>query len=348
MTFRLTMNNTVRAFLAGLASVLTLGSAATAQPCAPTPTGVFAEWSACNNGPRINWTIPAGQLLFPRLYRAATPNVADAVQVAQFALNVTSGIDESAPANVDLYYWVQFEGLNGSCQFSALAGPVIAQRRSQGSSTFVMPPATITPLCNGLRLDWPRVRENFNSGLLLRRFSTNPNIQVDFPLTPNTTTFTDTSGTPGVTYVYNVFFLGTCRGTEGTKPTDPLNYPPLSGALRGAGANAVAGGPASLNVDLSGFSPAVQSVQWFKDGSATPLPLGGRINATADTLTFNPVLQADAGLYTARASTGCATIPEVEVGLIVGTACPADFDGSGQVSVQDLFEFLSAFFTTCP
>lgn len=339
----------MRAFL--LVPLLTLVLCLVSVPralaqCPSTPTGLFVEWSACNNGPRINWTLPPGQLYFPRVFRSLTPNFADATLAVAAALNTTSAIDEGAPANVDLYYWVQFQGINPPCTFSDFAGPALGRRISLGGTTFVVPPPTATALCNGVRLDWARIRENAGQAMLLRRISA-PSEQVDFPITPGVSTFTDTSGIPGRQYGYYVFYFNTCRGTEATELA-LINFPRSIGTTTPAGADVLSGSPATLSATFVGQNPSVLSVQWFKGDSALPLPPSSRVHIQGLDLRFNPAFESDAGLYRARALTLCGELAEVQVGLVVRKACPADFNGSGTVTVQDVFDFLSAFFASCP
>lgn len=48
------------------------------------------------------------------------------------------------------------------------------------------------------------------------------------------------------------------------------------------------------------------------------------------------------------ATNSCSASQSNPAGLSVAWACPADFDHSGKVTVQDLFEFLEAWFAGCP
>lgn len=315
--------------------------------CPFTPTDVFVESSACNNGPRVNWTLPPGQLYFPRVFRSLTPNFADATLVVAAALLSTSAVDEGAPANVDLYYWVQFQGINPPCTFSEFAGPVLGRRINLGGTTFVVPPPTATVLCNGVRIDWLRIRENAGQSMLLRRIASNPIEQVDFPITPGVSTFTDTTGTPGRQYGYYVFYFNTCRGTEGTELV-LTDFPRTIGTAAPVGTDVLSGSVATLSATFVGQIPGVQSVLWFKGDSLTPVQLSSRVQMQGLDLRFSPVLESDAGLYRARGVTLCGNLADIQVGLVVRKACPADFNASGSVSVQDVFDFLTAFFSSCP
>ncbi|MCC6322531.1 MAG: immunoglobulin domain-containing protein [Phycisphaerales bacterium] len=55
----------------------------------------------------------------------------------------------------------------------------------------------------------------------------------------------------------------------------------------------------------------------------------------------------DAGAYTCVVSNVCGTVESVAMNLTV-QVCAADFNMSGIVSIQDLFDFLGAYFAGCP
>jgi hypothetical protein len=104
----------------------------------------------------------------------------------------------------------------------------------------------------------------------------------------------------------------------------------------------------SITVDYGVASPAVTTVNWFKLPNVTLMQTDGRIVVSGRFLSFNPVRESDAGLYVAVPGTNCIVPQQTQVGLIVKKRCPADFNASGLVTVQDVFDFLEAFFSTCP
>lgn len=104
------------------------------------------------------------------------------------------------------------------------------------------------------------------------------------------------------------------------------------------------GGAATFITQGSGSGPI--SYQWRFNGE----PIVG---ANRPTLTITQATAARAGVYDCvitgavpptRAITRGATLT---VGTI-GSACPADFNNSGGLSVQDIFDFLAAYFAGCP
>ena len=104
------------------------------------------------------------------------------------------------------------------------------------------------------------------------------------------------------------------------------------------------GGAASFSVgDITSLETA--TVQWYHDG----LPLSGsdsRVQGAASTtLTISPVQPGDTGAYTAMATSACATISSQPAVL---SLCIADFNGSGTITVDDVFAFCSAWFARSP
>lgn len=329
------------------AAPLIFAPAAKAQPCAPDPTGVFVETSLCSDGPEINWTVPSGQLIFPKVFRTTTPAAfLNPVLVAAPILNAPSAVDTSAAANTDYWYWVQFEGLNSACPLSNVVGPFFGRRISLGSDTFQVPAATLTPSCESIRLDWLRIREN--SGTILVRRRGPGTEQTDIATLPaQTTTFTDTTGQPGTQYRYQIFFNNTCRGQEGTPSTSPITFPPFVTIPTVQAADVLTGQSATLSASFPSLVPPVQTAQWLRNNQ--PVANSARISgATTTTLTINPVIPADEGIYTLRLTNLCGPVAELTSSLIVRPSCPADFDGNGSKNLDDVFIFLNVWFQNCP
>ncbi len=113
-----------------------------------------------------------------------------------------------------------------------------------------------------------------------------------------------------------------------------------------APASVAAGDDAVFSVQSTG-SP-LRSFQWRKGGA--DLSDGARISgAHTPTLTIADVQPDDQGDYTVVISAApCGGVTSNPVSLSVTSACVADFNRSGTVSVQDIFDFLSAYFLGLP
>jgi hypothetical protein len=109
------------------------------------------------------------------------------------------------------------------------------------------------------------------------------------------------------------------------------------------------GATATFTVASTGHP--LRTYQWRKNG----LPIfngdaGGRIaGAGTATLTILAAQASDAGLYDVVVSTGgCGCTTSTAAALAIASACTADFNNSGTVTVQDIFDFLAAYFTGAP
>ncbi|HVU64500.1 MAG TPA: GC-type dockerin domain-anchored protein, partial [Phycisphaerales bacterium] len=50
--------------------------------------------------------------------------------------------------------------------------------------------------------------------------------------------------------------------------------------------------------------------------------------------------------YTCRVSTGCVAVSDAALlSIASGACCPADFNGDGSLTPQDIFDFLNAWFS---
>jgi hypothetical protein len=134
--------------------------------------------------------------------------------------------------------------------------------------------------------------------------------------------FTSAGGQPSPNFAH--------WGASGT-PTISTQPAPLTACRSGAASFSVAAAPAPL------------TYQW-RHGGAPIDPIANATAATA-TLTLSNVGTADAGSYDCVVSSSCDTITSASASL---TICAVDFNCSGSLSVQDIFDFLNAWFSGAP
>ncbi|MFN7020646.1 MAG: immunoglobulin domain-containing protein [Phycisphaerales bacterium] len=111
------------------------------------------------------------------------------------------------------------------------------------------------------------------------------------------------------------------------------------------------GGTAVLTAGAT--ATGTPSYQWFRYG--VPLTNSFRFSGvTTPTLTISPVARpgsesswTDAGLYQCRATNVCGTAWS-NTAFLSTPICTADFNQSGMVTIQDLFDFLGVYFAGCP
>jgi probable HAF family extracellular repeat protein len=126
-----------------------------------------------------------------------------------------------------------------------------------------------------------------------------------------------------------------------------LDFPVI--ATQPTGSLVCRGGSTSLSVGLAPGNVGPVSYQWFK--GSTPLvngfmpALGASFSgAQSPVLSVSGFSSFAAGLYSCVVSTNCAAIGSASANL---KFCPADFNCSGALSVQDIFDFLGAWFAGC-
>ena len=127
-----------------------------------------------------------------------------------------------------------------------------------------------------------------------------------------------------------------------------------------AGAPWIDSQPAPVTITCTGtatFSGVVASgyiaqYSWRRN----MLPLSDGVTASGSiisgsstqTLTILDATSADAGSYDLVVANSCESSTSAEAALTVNTPLPADFNCSGTVTVQDIFDFLSAWFSHNP
>jgi len=95
-----------------------------------------------------------------------------------------------------------------------------------------------------------------------------------------------------------------------------------------------------LTVSAPVYAPAPFTIQWRRNGVVVNNNF--RISgATTPLLVIDPARNSDLGTYTAHVTTACGTF--ISPGAVLNF-CFADYNESGGVSVQDIFDFLAAYF----
>ncbi len=95
-----------------------------------------------------------------------------------------------------------------------------------------------------------------------------------------------------------------------------------------------------LTVSARVYAPTPYTAQWRRNG--VNVTDSFRINgATTPELIIDPARRVDLGTYTLRVTTACGTFTSPGV---LFEFCFADYNESGTVSVQDIFDFLAAYF----
>ncbi len=348
----------LRCALASLAAALAMLGAAlpVRAACPPAVTNLVASSSICGGNILLTFDPPAGGLNFPQVFSGPFDIFATAQLIGTGSLNGSS-FEVTAPTpNITQFYWVRWQGFDPACPNGPLSAPVAAfsttpQIVASGASQLVTPPA-VSIGCTSITLNWQRFRESLSAAVVRTPLTGSGAgaAQTLAVLGGTTTTFTDTTGSPGLQYDYRILYtVPGCSLVNAPSPAARVFFPPSTGVPVISPADVLAGSAATLSVNFPalnpGFSPAPQ---WFR-GSTLITDIPGRISGASTTaLTFTPALPQDQGVYTLRASTPCGQLTPIPVSLIVRAACQADFNADAHLGVDDIFAFLNAWFAGCP
>jgi YVTN family beta-propeller protein len=131
----------------------------------------------------------------------------------------------------------------------------------------------------------------------------------------------------------------------GSSPSDPLSMPPSSCRPTIGQSPQPVTVFAGHTVHFTVSANAAVSYQWRKGG--TVLSDSATVSgAHTPALTLSPVMVGDSGLYDCVVTNGCGATVSGASALTVNP-CAADFNGGG-LAVQDIFDFLNAWFAGLP
>ncbi len=229
----------------------------------------------------------------------------------------------------------------GSCESSS---------RTLVGATIAVPASSLinfsaTGQCNGIRLTWAFSPLNA-SGLRFLRTATGVPNYTFFATLPATSIF-DATAAPGITYTYAATPFNTTCGDSGAS-TDTAAIVPLSSPALLAPVRTLPGQTAHLSASLAGAAATPVTYEWKRNGAI--VANSGRISgATSGTLNITSARPEDSDIYTVTATaTNCTGTATSTIALVVPNTCPADFNLSGGLEVQDIFDYLNAWFAGCP
>jgi len=97
----------------------------------------------------------------------------------------------------------------------------------------------------------------------------------------------------------------------------------------------------SVSFTVGSAFPTFYTHRWYRNNMLVSDVPGHISGATTQTITIANPAAADAGTYVAEVSNPCGT--STSAGALL-TICPADYNCSGAVTVQDIFDFLAGYF----
>lgn len=332
----------MRHLLLILTLLLTLAPLAPAQ--CPTAVNVAAESSPCSI--RITWANLPGATAagFWRIHRNTTQSLSGATLLDTRGGGTFEYIDTPPNRNQTYHYFIEAVGPTPACPSSGFVAAPIAARLSD----LLLGEISATLGCGTINLSWPPFPGA--TAYIIYRQPLYRASELHATLPGTTTTFID-QGAPGERYIYFVYARTACANgiANYTNYLLMTGTPSVSGNLPPAIINAGTEYTIPFSIDLAFNTPT--SGRWFKDGQPLNITPGGRILLTdTQRITFTDLRPEDTGLYRVELTFSCGTLSQEVVLAVRPTtpACPADFNNSGDLSVQDLFDFLSAYFAGCP
>ena len=133
------------------------------------------------------------------------------------------------------------------------------------------------------------------------------------------------------------------NGTVTTNPIVVTVTQPAAVVTGPTAASSCRGGTAVLSVTASGS--ATLTYQWQRNNVALTDSAGHISGSQTSTLSVTTNYISDGGQYSVVVSNDCGPVTSAPATL---TACIADFNCDGHVTVQDIFDFLSAWFAQSP
>ena len=324
-----------------------------AQTCGNPPTNVQVGLAVCTSTVRVTWTNPAG-LVFPKVWRSPTTSFSQATLVFNPGPIGGNTYNDTPPSTgINYYYWVGGDifGCGGNSGASAI--PTVGPLKGGVFSLNGHPAVDVVPTCTGIRLSWQPASDVLTYSVIRVNGTNNSSVETVGTVVAPTTTFLDTSARPGNQYRYGVLpatVCGTATTTSGSNlvRAGPLTLAAASSITVSTGADATITVYNPIDPGSPVAIPAPSGYAWSRQGGG-PLSDNAKYSGTNQTvLTIRSARVEDSGVYFLTAQTACGSSFTVPVVLAVTQPCPADFNQSGAVSVQDIFDYLTAFFSGCP
>lgn len=334
----------MRHLLAILSLLLTLTPRTTAQ--CPAAVNVAAESSACFI--RLTWTnLPGASAAgFWRIYRNTTQTFSGATLLDTRGSGTFEYTDTPPDHSPTYYYFIEAVGPTPACPSSGFVAAPVAARVGE-----VQQELSLALSCGAINLSWPPFPGATSYMVYRQSQGGSATLLAYLPFPTTTTTTVSHQGVPGVQYSYFLNVQTSCGAgiVRSTPMTVMPGSPSVSSNLPPAIIDAGTDYTIPFSIDAAFNAPT--SSRWFKDGQLLSVSPNGRIRPTdTQRITFTDLRPEDTGLYRVELTFSCGTLSQEVVLAVRPTtpACPADFNNSGDLSVQDLFDFLSAYFAGCP
>jgi hypothetical protein len=321
--------------------ILALASTPARAQCPPgPPVGFTASSGMCDV--LLSWLPPAGGGAFNYFVYRGSGNVISTAEL----IGVTSlpfFTDDPPQKGQRYYYWVRSMPNPTLCgQLGGLSSPEYALTAMVESNNI----DTFAESCSVLRIVWQPLRGATSYKVVRFFVNGNNDLEQDKVVVFSTTSTLslDNSGIHGARYQYIVYPFAACD-IEPSGDPKPATFPD-DPRVAFSGGTAHVGEQATLHAYATGPSSIFTTYAWYR-GTQRLSDSSKYSGVSTNTLTINNVTLADEGSYRVSVTNDCGG--ETAYGVLAVTqACPGDFNHSGAISVQDIFDFLAAYFAGCP
>lgn len=318
--------------------------AAPARAQCPVPVDFTVTNLGCTV--RLNWSNTPGATapLFWNIYRATQPNASDAAIISTVLPTIFAASDVPPVRGTTYYYFVRPLIPFGPCS-------------STNNDSTVLPgkllPVPLTGLalqsqnCSAITIRWDAFPDAQSFAIYRQLTTESGAVRID-TVPAGSTSYTDTTTTPGASYFYGVI------------PSIPCVADPNSGGLQVTAYSAVQAGAPPLsavrNIGDSvtfffSFSGAVPPVNSFfgirKDGFSIPTNPRIYYGVNQSSITITNIQPGDEGEYVSTLGNACGTATQRAVLAVRPNPCRGDFNNNGSISVEDIFDFLNHWFVGC-
>lgn len=323
--------------------VLILAPHAARAQC-PTAVNLTASSQGCDV--RLTWqnTPGAPPPLAWAIFRRPAGSGPTFTQINTVLPGNTIYTDSTTSPPASYVYFVRALVGPGSCAAANLDSEIVG-----GSTSLIPKLGPPRAGCSSITLIW-NTFPGATSFVIERRVSGGGPFSTLATLPPTTTSYADTSALPDLAYDYRLTTQSPCGSLpQAGVVTGSLLTPPVQGTVPTSLVRNV-GDSVTITFDITPPPSGIPQYSGIlRDGA--PLTLNPRMSISSDgkILTINSLRQEDMAEYSYSVTNSCGTVTQRVVLAVRPSACRADFNQSGgPPTVQDIFDFLSAWFAGCP
>lgn len=310
----------------------------------PQPVNLSVTNTGCTVA--LSWqnTPGAPAPVFWSVFRGLQSNGSDAALITSTSPSLFSYTDIPPARGVTYYYYIRGAVLNGPCLTANLNSAILPGKLL---SVPISGLGVQSQNCSSITIRWDAFPDAQSFSILRQEVGASGGSVIG-TAPAGSTTYTDSTAAPGQSYFYGVEPNTPCVPNPSTGGVQVTMYRAVQADAAPVSAVRNVGESVTFNFNFSGAVPGVNTFFGIrKDGFN--LPTNPRIfyGVNQSSITITNIQPEDEGEYVSTLGNACGTATQRAV-LAVRNPCRADFNASGTATVQDVFDFLTAWFSGCP